>query len=210
MIKQISTNQIKKPKKLITILVIIILLSTAFTVSAKSIDLKNRVLDENEEEGGEPTINILGNQNKFSTRIKEKVSKMQDKIRNLLSNIKSSMNEKINDISLKTKSSSSDSECYFSPIKISSDDTYLNFYTNYNGTETNTPLSLFKTVKVDVDADGDNDISAKLFLSSIGVYNQTSLTSFEMQTFLHYRINLIMILLNNVLNKIMIAIFSFS
>ena len=32
-----------------------------------------------------------------------------------------------------------------------------------------------------------DDISAKLFLSSIGVYNQTSLTPFEMQTFLHYK-----------------------
>ena len=32
-----------------------------------------------------------------------------------------------------------------------------------------------------------DDISAKLFLSSIGVYNQTTLTPFEMQTFLRYK-----------------------
>ena len=111
----------------------------------------------------------LGNDNVFSKDKKEKISlsnvivNLKEKFHNFLNKIKASKNDRIiSNSGTDTKTSAlTFIKTYFS-LKSSSSVLYL--YTNYEGIEKETQISMFQTLKVDINNDGVNDISASLMI----------------------------------------------
>jgi len=123
------------PTKILSILLAILMVTTIFSSMTASARFSDKTLKERIEN--------------FKEKTGELIEDLSSK------NLKKSDDKTSNPTLLQTMSSIS---------RLSGASTTLTLYTNYNGTEKTNELKLFRTVKVDVDGDGDDDVGAKLSL----------------------------------------------
>jgi len=130
----------KKSKRIISIFVVILLLTTAFSTIIATADDSKKTLKEK--------INV------FKQKTENFVDKVSDKIQSHRTN---KITERFN-----SRSSTSSISRTLSMISLAESDSTFSLFTNYNGIEKTSNLQFFKSTKVDVDGDGDDDIDAKL------------------------------------------------
>ncbi len=149
----------KKSKKLLILFIVFCLIFTVFPsdILAHNVTIKKSTgTNENISPDEKPKVSVL----KENTTNLEKIQKTKNKYNSFSNNsvnsvkdvsliknqVKIFINTLISFLLLRTQSTNS-----------------INFVTNYDGLEKKTDLNLFRTVRVDVDGEGSDDISASLF-----------------------------------------------
>ena len=149
-------NSHKNAKKIISIFFVILLLFNIFTITVLSSETKNKPVKDLKEK-------IINTKNKIK-QIKQLIYETINKING---KIKQKQNTQIN--SVKTlKNTLSNKNLIFSYFQtylgLKSSSSKLFLYTNYSGIEKETKINIFQTLRIDVNNDGVNDISAQLIL----------------------------------------------
>ena len=153
-----------KSSKIISLLIIFLLLSTVATsaVSSYTTNFDN----ENDEISEES--NALIKQLIQAKSIKEKIQILKEKLQILRNKLSSLKNTETTDDPNQSSTPMDSRLKLINMIKdfmrLKQTASNLKFYTNYNGTETVTDLKLFRTVFIDVNFDGKEDIKVKLRL----------------------------------------------
>lgn len=162
--KGISDNNsfLKKSRKLASVIVVFLLLSTLFSTVVSSEGISSLL-------NKEPEKSLL--QKFFEGKsIKERFQETKDRIHAKISEIKNRLVEIENDESTETRTltrlttETSLLATLRTIIAIKNSDSPLVFHTNYNGNSKSTEMGLFGKVTVDLDDNGDDDISARMLV----------------------------------------------
>lgn len=171
-----TNTPLKKSRKLISILIVFLLLTTVLSsvVSSDSVRLNSETEEdlENNDRSESPLKKLLeGNS------LKERLSGLKEKLRSLryrVSQLKDRLSGIKEDETVENQSNAKKANEIFSKtsllktlrsfMEFKNTGSLFVLYTNYNGIENEAPLRLFKEVNVDVDNDGVDDISAKMVL----------------------------------------------
>jgi hypothetical protein len=146
----------KNTKKLLSISIVFILFLNVFSIITLSFENSRFSI----KEGKEKIANTLSSIKNFKENLKNFIEKVQQK---KIFNLVSKDDEKItsNSETVTKNPLLTYLKTYFG-IKSSSSKIYL--YTNYSGIQKETEINIFQTLKVDVNNDGVNDVSAQLTL----------------------------------------------
>jgi len=162
--KKLRKKNLDFPKKIISILVAFILLSTIIStvVSSESTVLNQIIGNKKSKE----------NSNKFSRLIdiktlKEKISNLKDKLTELKEKITENQQEETFEPQETTKSTNRVTRTSIMKtlrgfIELKNSGSLFEIYTNYAGIEKRNPLKIIGKTEVDINEDGKNDISAKI------------------------------------------------
>jgi len=161
-------NILLRTRKILSILCVLLLISTLFSsiIGADGLNLR----DFNNDKKIIPEI--FDSFKDKVQNIKQKLANLRDSIRAKRNNINSPAKEPVGDIdsSLNLKESMSNIAGLLSSTKS------MMFFTNYNGKQKQTELKFFKTVLVDVNDDGKDDLSVKYQIFPSIAFKELSLS----------------------------------
>ena len=162
--KGISDNNsfLKRSRKIISILVVFLLLSTLLSTVVSSERISSYLNNDTDESLLEEFFN--------GKSIKERLQETKEKIQARISEIKNNLLKIDNDETVETRTISRQPagtsllETLRTIISIKNSNSPIMFHTNYNGIVKSTEMRLFGKVTVDVNDDGLDDISARMLL----------------------------------------------
>jgi len=163
-----TNRSYRNTKKICSIFIIFLLVFNIFSITALSFETDSSPSESEKEK---------------LTSIQQRIERLREMIKNLIDKIKERKNQRFNTLTEGVKTSDTNlvtknpiiSYCRtYLGLKSSSSSLFL--YTNYGGIEKETEISMFQTLRVDVNNDGVNDISAQLVLyPSIDISNGFSI-----------------------------------